>query len=231
MKKFLSSLLALMMILSMFVSTAGLNVSAAGGMIGQVSKMGERIQTAKPFDKMPRTFEAVIKLPADYKGRAGVIIGNYKNASTTAISFEINDGGIPRLYYQQDKATFNHVFSQVDIRSNDEPVRLTLVQDPASKTITCYINGEAKQTLNAAANLPDELLPTNAQVVGGDLRADNAQFFKGTIYKINVYADPLTADQVKAGQGTGLLASYDFTAASNQQADLSGNGYDLTGTG
>lgn len=37
----------------------------------------------------------------------------------------------------------------------------------------------------------------------------------------------MTADQIASGNGTGLLASYDFTTETNKSADLSGNGYDL----
>ncbi|MBQ3126304.1 MAG: hypothetical protein IJC15_04470, partial [Clostridia bacterium] len=167
MKKLLSFLLALMMGLPLLIGTVSFPAAAAEGMVGQVSKQNELIKTAKALDKMPRTFDAVIKLPAAYKGRAGVILGNYMGGATTCISFEINDNGIPRLYYQDGSTVYNHLFTQVDIRSDGEPVRLTLVQDPTAKTVTCYLNGEAKQTV-AASSLPDEILPTNPMVLGGD---------------------------------------------------------------
>ena len=196
--------------------------------IGLVSKVNQLVKTAAPLKEMPRTFEAIVKLPTTYAERAGVIVGNYAGGDA-CISFEISAGGLPRLYYQDEaKTVYNHVFNEVDMRS-DKPLRLTLVQDPAAKTITCYINGEAKQTLPCAANFPDEIVPSQEQMIGGDFRGDNAQYFKGTIYEVNLYSDALTADQVASGTGTGLMASYDFTAAADQHVDLSGNGYDLTG--
>ena len=198
-------------------------------MTGLVSEANKPVKAASPLSAMPRTFDAIVKLPTTFADRAGVIIGNYTDGSTSAISFEIQAGGIPRLYYQEGSTTWNHLFNEVDMRS-DVPLRLTLVQDPAAKTITCYINGEAKQTLNCADGLPDEIITAQEQMIGGDFRGGNAQFFKGTIYQAAIYSDALTADQIASGTGTGLLAEYDFTAAADQHIDLSGNGYDLTGT-
>lgn len=196
---------------------------------GLVSATNKPVKTAAPLNVMPRTFDALVKLPTSFAERAGVIVGNYTDGSTSAISFEIQAGGIPRLYYQEGSTTWNHLFNEVDMRSDDAPVRLTLVQDPAAKTITCYINGEAKQTLPCADGLPEEIIPAQEQMIGGDFRGGNGQFFKGTIYQASIYSDALTADQIAAGEGTGLIASYDFTTEADQHIDLSGNGNDLVG--
>ncbi len=198
-------------------------------MTGLVSEANKPVKTAAPLDAMPRTFEAIIKLPTSYNDRAGVIVGNYAGGDA-CISFEINAGGQPRLYYQDEaKTVYNHVFNEVDIRSDDKPVFLALVQDPAAKTITCYVDGEAKQTLNCADGMPDEIIPVQEQMIGGDFRDGNAQFFKGTIYQVSLYSAALTADQVALGTGTDPLAYYDFTAEADQHIDLFGNGYDLVG--
>ncbi|MBR3998323.1 MAG: hypothetical protein IKI93_08270, partial [Clostridia bacterium] len=196
---------------------------------GLISEVNNTIKTAAPLDVTPRTFDALVKLPTSFADRAGVIIGNYTDGGTSAISFEIQAGGVPRLYYQEGSTTWNHLFNEVDMRSDLSPVRLTLVQDPAANTITCYINGEAKQTVACADGLPAEIIPTQEQMIGGDFRGGNAQFFKGIIYKASLYSDALTADQVASGNGTGLIASYDFTTGADEHVDLSGNGYDLVG--
>ena len=193
-KRALSFILALTMIAALAV----VGIGAVSIEPGLQPTSAHTNMTAAPFDEMPRTFDAVIHLPTTYADRAGVIVGNYWGGDA-CISFEINAGGLPRLYYQDEaKTVYNHVFNEVDIRS-DKPVRLTLVQDPAAKTITCYVNGEAKQTLNCAAGLPDEIIPTQAQMIGGDFRDGNGQSFKGIIYKVNLYSDALTADQVASG--------------------------------
>ncbi len=198
-------------------------------MTGLVSEPTKLVKMSSALDKTPRTFEALVKLPTSYADRAGVIVGNY-GGRNACISFEVSAGGQPRLYYQDDAAAvYNHVFADVDMRSDDKPVLLTLVQDPAAGTITCYINGEAKQTMDCAANLPEDVIPTQEQMIGGDWREGNAQFFKGVIYKVNLYSDVLTAEQIASGTGTGLMASYDFTAAADQHLDRSGSGLDLTG--
>lgn len=215
----------LMLTTVLFMAAAGIGLSAADP--GARFSGGQQHILAAPFDKMPRTFDAVIQLPTSYADRGGVILGNY-GAGTVCINFELYGSGQPRLYYTDEAGTvYNYVFGDVDVRSDDAPVRLTMVNDPDAGTITCYLNGEAKQTIDAP-ELPD-IIPEQAYSLGGDLRAGNGQNFKGMIYQFSVYSDPLTAEQITSGTGTGLMASYDFTAETNQTADLSGNGYNLSG--
>ena len=210
------------------IASIDFTVVEAVHMEGLVSNPNKPIQMAKPFDKTLRTFEALLKLDPSYANRPGVIVGNYAGGDC-CISFELQTGGHPRLYYQDPaKTVYNHIFDGIDVRS-DVPVLVTLVQDPVAKTITCYVDGVEAGKMDCAADLPDEVIPEQAQMIGGDYRGGNEQFFKGVIYKINLYTDVLTAEQVASGTGTGLIASYDFTTGSNPNADLSGNGYDLIG--
>jgi len=65
---------------------------------GLISEVNNTIKTAAPLDVTPRTFDALVMLPTSYADRAGVIIGNYTDGGTSAISFEIQAGGVPRLY-------------------------------------------------------------------------------------------------------------------------------------
>ena len=193
---------------------------------GLVSDPQKPVKTARALEQMPRTFDVIVQLSPNYEERAGVIVGNYAGSSA-AISFEVQAGGLPRLYYKDEaENVYDHVFENVDMRSKT-PVRLTLVQNPASKTITCYIDGKEVGRMDCAEGFPDALIPSNEQMIGGDFRGGNGQYFKGTIYKVDLYSDALTADQIASGNGTGLLASYDFTTEANKSADLSGNGYDL----
>ncbi len=233
MKKRLVSLLVLIAMVFTMTVIGTTGVSAAD--VNSVEFTPATHALAATFDKMPHTFEAVIELPTSYTERPGVIIGNY-GAAADCISFELSAGGLPRLYYQEPttaeySTVYNYVFNEVDVRSDNGPVRVTMVHDPDAATITCYLNGEAKQTLDAAG-LP-EIITTMPQMLGGDYRGDNAQFFKGKIYSVAVYADVLSADEVKTGTvnyaDPDLLAAFDFTG-SEPNKDLSGHGCDVTGT-
>ena len=96
-KRALSLILALTMIAVMAV----VGIGAISIEPGLQPVSAQTNMTAAPFDKMPRTFDAVIHLPTTYADRAGVIVGNYWGGDA-CISFEINAGGLPRLYYQDE---------------------------------------------------------------------------------------------------------------------------------
>lgn len=88
---------------------------------------------------IPRTFEAVIRLPEDLEGHGGVIAGNYMNAGyydydLGYVNFEIYDNGAPRLYWKQGRrnqpggGTESVVFDRVDVRKG-EWLHLAIVYD------------------------------------------------------------------------------------------------------
>lgn len=185
-------------------------------------------EMSKPLDFMPRTLDAEIFIPKSYNDRAGVIMGSY-GSGADCISFEIYSNGAPRLYYTDKMGNvYNYIFSNVDVRSENGPVRLSIVQDPFTSKITCYIDGVEKQTLDAS-NLPNEILLSRTQMIGGDYRSGNTQYFKGIIYKFDVYSEVLSTEQIVNKNGSGLMVSYDFTTDNNQNIDLSEHGYDLSG--
>ena len=184
--------LALMMLFLVVLS--GIVTAAADPVGGLSADPGTAHTAAAPYSKMPLTFDATFLLPTKITDRAGVLIGNYSVDGTPCISFEIYTDGQPRLYYVDDTGTaHNYVFNEADIRSDSAPVRLTITHDRTAETLTCYVNGEAKQTLSAAG-LP-EIITANPYVVGGDLRSGNGRYFLGILYDAAVYSDALTAEE------------------------------------
>ena len=167
----------------------------------------------------PLTFEAVINVPKG-AGRAGVIMGNYSDNVDT-ICFEIHENGNPRIYFKENGVLTDYRFP-IDIRS-DEYVHLAITVDTATKTATCYVNGEPKatKTNDALANYAT-YTPAYSYMIGGDCRGGNGQYFKGKIKNVALYSDLRTESEIKSD------ASKNMNSLAN--ADLSGMmaGYDLT---
>ena len=137
----------------------------------------------------PYTMEAVLCLPKTLSGRGGVIFGNYDNSTSSQLNLEVYENGRLRLFYTSDGERISHLFS-TDIRS-DAPIHLAVTVD--GRLATLYINGIALET----AILPKPL-PTVVDnfVIGGDHREGNTQYFKGTIYSVNLYGEVRTAEQI-----------------------------------
>ena len=180
----------------------------------------------------PLTYEAVIKLPKDYTGRGGVIVGNFYNGSTKAVSFEVYENGIPRIYTisGDGKTVTNVSFSKTSIATGSY-VHVALTIDAVSGSASFYINGVLSETKSVSTYTHEALV--NNLVVGGDLRSGNAQYFKGEIKSVALYSDLRTADEVKSDyensaldtSDSALIAAYDLTSSNKGHVkDLSANG-------
>ena len=226
-KRLVSLLVLIAMVFTMTViGTTAVSADAVNRLIPQLKN---HITLPNVIADMPLTFDAVVSLPTNYADRAGSISGSYVTTTEPFFNFDVYSNGQPRLMvYDANIAMFNFHFTEVDIRSDAEPVRVTITMNPAEKTVTCYINGEAKQTLAIPDTYVAGALP-QVIAVGSDNRAGNDQFFKGTMFSFSMHSEALTADEVAAGSDKGLIAKYDFTNKDNPNADLSGNGNDLVG--
>lgn len=149
----------------------------------------------RPLSALPLTVAAEVYLPKTYTERAGVIFGNYAGSGKN-YNFEIQKGGIPRLYYTDTNGKDQSIlFNKVDIRTGDW-VHLAVSFDYANKTISLYLNGELKETVACTANM----LPAITDmifVLGGDNRSGNAQYFKGQIRSLAVYSTVRSAEKIK----------------------------------
>lgn len=171
------------------------------------------------LEEKPLTFEAWVYVPTALNEgeRSGVIWSNYVNGDLDCISFEITTNGNPRLYYSYDNGKrANCVFDKVDMRTS-EWVHLAIVGD--GTTFTCYVNGEAKQTLTMDYAIGDVAIG-QPFCIGGDLRTSNAKDdFMGRIKEIAIWSDVRTADEVAADMtavdtaADGLISYYDMRDA------------------
>ncbi|MBQ9756537.1 MAG: hypothetical protein IJV99_02955, partial [Clostridia bacterium] len=116
-------------------------------------------ETKDVIATVPKTYEAIINLPTSFASRAGIIVGNYKNATTPCFNFELQWGSnvcFPKLHFDLVGAdgsqpnAYTISFTKVDVRS-DEYIHLVAVLDAENRQAHCYVNGELKQTVNVTA--------------------------------------------------------------------------------
>ncbi len=138
----------------------------------------------------PYTFEAMISVPEDINGRAGVIVGNYIGGNSDQISVEIYENGRVRLFFVNNENRISIVFTP-DIRSG-KPTHIAITVDGTLATL--YINGETADTVALPMPIP---AVTQNYTVGGDRRFENSQYFKGVIYSVALFGDVRTADEIK----------------------------------
>ena len=223
MKKVLALLLTVALVLSFVV----LPVSAAEGVTYEQTVF---YQTEKPLSSLPLTLEAEIFLPAGVQ--SGTIFGNYtKFISVDNQSYMIYDGH-PRITYTDDERFAKTLtFSGVTIPEN-KWVHLTMVLDLAAQKAHCYLDGVLAETLERVV-LSSNVVIDNPHLLGGDLREDNDNYFRGQIKSVAVYGDARTAEEVaKDAAATtpdpdGLLAAYAPQKNYEDITDLSGNGNHL----
>ena len=191
----------------------------------------------KALEKAPETIEVWINMPMYFNGRGGVVLGNYYNSATSCINLEVYTNGNPRLYYSgSDGTAKSFVFDEVDLRTGVW-THLALTHDAEAGTVSCYINGSLKQTLNGATAYGDGVTE-NAFSIGGDIRRGNAQYFKGFLKEVAFYSDVRTAQEIATDYSSidtadeNLLLHYALSSATQSADfdDLSGNGYDVTYT-
>ena len=146
-------------------------------------------QISSPTADTPHTLEAVIHLPKSFSGRAGVIVGSFTGSTLNPVNLEVYNGGKLRIYYKSSGSTISHNFN-VDVRS-DKPVHVAVTID--GTTAKAYLDGVLVDTATLS-----RVMPTNATnfVIGGDHRADNTQYFRGTIYGVSLFEDVRTDAEI-----------------------------------
>ena len=127
----------------------------------------------------------------DISNRGGVIVGNY-NGSGTDLNLEIGTYGRPKLYFNTGKATVRVQFS-TDIRTKKAARHVAVTV--SGKKATLYVDGVKRETKTMKYSLPSGI--TKGFKVGGDNRSGNTQYFKGTIYAVNMFSDVRTSGEIK----------------------------------
>ena len=194
---------------------------------------GNDIYTASdPLTAIPNTLEAWIRVPSEETAN-GVIFGNFDNHTNYSLNFAINNGS-PRVYWADLlETTYDITFESVDVRG-DTPVHVAFVNDTEKSLMHCYINGELMQSVSAPEFDISVILPSFA--VGGNNRALNASYFRGTLYSVAAFSDIRTSKQIRSDmnqivpEDESLLAYYELSPVADGQKipDLSKNGIDLT---
>lgn len=165
--------------------------SFVGGEYNQGLKFtADQINGIEQLEKPISTIEAEVCVPTTHTDRAGVIVGNYNGSSSDTISIEVLAGGKIRLYYIANNVRYDYSFAK-DIRSN---ARTHIAITVDGTTATLYVNGVMEETIQTAAVLPNV---TEGFAVGGDYRANNAQFFKGTIYSLHLFSNVRTQSEIR----------------------------------
>ncbi len=188
---------------------------------GVVVNKGEYYYSDKPLSMLPSTFEAEVKFSSAFADteRGGVILGNY-DGQNVCVNFEIYTSGQPRLYIMDKKGgtAYSFVFTGVNV-FNDQWTHIAIVKDSENSLAHCYINGELKQTLNAAS--PSSAVFTTRMILGGDRRPDNSMYMKGSIKRLALYSDVRTASEIKSDYTSdtfdtdGVLAYYKIECDEN----------------
>lgn len=228
--KWLAVCLVLVLLTAVF---SGITVSA--DLIGTTFTKGTVYASTEPFSQLPGTFEAAVRFDGSsaYPSRGGIIAGNFYDAKTPCVSFEVYANGSPRLYVIDDEGTeHDYVFNQLTVYLDDW-VHLAVTIDHAANTLTCYLNGgEYTQTLEMTE--PLQVTMDSSMCIGGDLRLANEQYFRGEISSVAFYSDVRTAREVRGDCFAAkpalhdLMGYYDFAGAAGSVQDTYGVGVEFT---
>ena len=139
----------------------------------------------------PHTIEALISVPVNMDDRVGVIVGNYDGSKKLQLSLEVYTKGRIKFYAFNGTQRTSKIF-KTDIRSN-VPVHIAVTVDGLNCSL--YVNGVLKETILLDFEIPEF---SDKYVIGGDYRANNTEYFKGTIYSVAMFSDVRTADELKS---------------------------------
>ncbi len=203
------------------------NILENGGFENWKSSDKEQYRVKKTFNEAPKTFEATVKLPADFSAdeSAGVIVGNY-NGKDESFNLEVTTNGNPRVYIRDtDGKSYDLVFDTVDLRTG-EWTQISAAKN--TSTIDLYINGELSASKDFTATLNTAATP---YAISGDnitvekryaftyspsSEITNPNYFKGEIKNAAFYND-----------ANSLIASYNLWHTLDPEviADDTNNGY------
>ena len=164
----------------------------AGDTLDSISFTAQEIKEIAPtVTVMPHTFEALVQVAGDDTARKGVIISNYGRDAKNGVSLEIYTGGKVRFFVIANGVKSDCVFDTAVL--SKEPVHIAVSVE--GKLASLYVNGVFSQSLTMNTELPESV---ENFAIGGDYRSGNAQYFKGSIYSVNLFADARTAEEVQS---------------------------------
>ena len=213
-------------------------------------------ETTKHLEEVPHTFEAWVYITSSMrKATVGSIFGSSGKAGGS-FNFCITKDFYPQLlfYDSGSNATLKNSASTHNATFKEAPIapatwtHIVITIDESVGTLSCYINGELKQTIAVEDTCQKKCGDgcvglTNLTwmskfpfAFGGTMEMMNPMYFRGWLQDAAMYSDALTADEVKANYKNGidphdenLICYYDVDASDKGKniKDESGNGYDL----
>lgn len=167
-------------------------------------------QVESAYEEEILKYEASIRLSKTATANGGVILGNYDNNGDT-YTLGVDTNGAPYLKLKDGDNEVTYQFTSTDVRTGDW-VKIAIVRDGSN--VYYYENDgtEPKETLTEQDIV--SVVPEAKAVIGGDYSTDNANYFKGTIRDVRLYAD---------ASGTQLIASYDMSSFKKSTKTISGN--------
>ncbi len=183
--------------------------------------------------QLPTTYEATLKFPVDTECEdPNVIFGSYMTSTTSGLVFGVTTEGHPYLFLSnEDDGGKSASFTNVNVFTG-EWIHLAITLDQATDTVTCYINGEAVDSM--VQEFPGEVALHYSLGLATDDRSANRGRFKGALKNAALYSDLRTAQEIAADStGTldqdGLMMAYDLSAGGRPEVipDKSGNKNDM----
>lgn len=214
----------------------GLPEAVAGeGYTPDTSNKEKPVMSVLP-DRTPKTIEFTVKFPENYEYRAddGRVIGNRcsgSNANYYGIYDVAITNGSPWIYIRNLETKNTSVtFSDV-VLPKGEWVNVAITVDSENKTVSCYVNGELKQTVNSKNETDFALNPNLPMTLGwNNLTAVEKNAFRGAIKSVALYSDVRCATEIFADRfgpemDGSLIAYYDteFDGYHEDIKDLSYN--------
>lgn len=191
-------------------------------------------QIIKPLTELPRTIEAWVNVPD--VDRPGIFFGNYKDSH--CFNFEIGAKGAIKLYFRNEAGSVQNLIFK-DENGNDLVIKNTgwvhLAVVVNDDHVLLYKNGEVISNMAYTGGFSTTPLKYNF-VLGGDLRANNVQYFKGEMMNLAAYTDARTAEEIRADMlaidpsAENLMLYYDLSTVKTSDTvieDLGPNSYNI----
>ena len=208
----------------------GLPEAVAGeGYTPDTSKKEKPVMSVLP-DRTPKTIEFTVKFPENYEYRAddGRVIGN-RCSGSDARYFGIYDvaitNGSPWIYIRNLESKNTSVTFTDVVLPKGEWVNVAITVDSENKTVSCYVNGELKQTVNSKNETDFALNPDLPMMLGwNNLTAVEKNAFSGAIKSVALYSDVRNATEIFADrfgpEMDGSLIAYYDTELDGYQEDI-----------
>ena len=208
--------------------------------VAEIQRKTQMYFAEEAFDKVPNSFEAWVRIPADLPDGAygGVIFGNSRGVSSEeagVINYEIGKYG--HLLLKWNKRQLEYEFRKTDLRTG-EWTHVAVVRNPEENVFSYYVNGELNETfaLDTDATVSKYSFGVGSDFTNGKNEKKTPLY--GDVKQVSAYASAIDRDRVKSdmksqkiygGNGCDLLGNWYFGETWNESEaqDTSPNANDM----